>query len=546
MPKCLSRLPAAIVIALIAVTIGTVSAQTPSTKSSTASGNASSFPRPKTRPLKDLGSKVGLPALRSRATIVTTVGAGGRGRSLAKRRAVPRYPRPRARPSRFAPPPTLPRARRSAGAGRSRDSLSTLQNNLSKLCNGASKVPVEILHLGDSHTAADIFSGFLRDNFQRDFGAGGRGMLPVGLPFKYYGPKQIKVSAKKKWSHQSSFKRKHSGPFGITGFRAIAKSSKQRLVLATRKSPAFEMFKLEVRALEGGGDLNVKIGGWPTTRLSTQVGRYRSAGRAGMLHWIDPLRAADGRRLPYVEHTFYVGSGAKKVEVWPAGNGPIELLSWSVRRGRPGVLYHSQGVIGATAEIIRRWDRKLVHAQLDRLRPDLILLAYGTNEGFNDTLRVKSYTKNVRRALRDLRSASPSASIAIVAPPDAARVPKYCGKAARKQARCSALSSSEARNYTALLRAKSPALCRWHAPPKLARVRSVLKEIARTDGYFYWDWSKVMGGQCGTDKWTKVRPKLAHGDRVHLTNLGYKRSADALYKQLRGAASCPATRQGAS
>ena len=488
-------------------------------------------------------AKEGLSRTTGKTKIVTT-GSGSKRRTVRKvmRRQTPigRYPKPRPRPTPAIVEATSSSRASSRGARPSRETLSTLQNNLSKLCNGASKVPVEILHLGDSHSAADILTGYIRDNFQRDFGSGGRGMLPVGLPFKYYGPKQVKVTARKKWKHQSSFKKKHTGPFGITGFRASANSSKQRLVLATRKSPSFEMFKVEVRALDGGGDLNVKIGGWPTTRLSTRVGSHRTAGLAGMLHWIDPLRARSGRRLPYTEHTFYVGSGAKKVEIWPAGNGPVELLSWSLRRGQPGVLYHSQGVIGSTAELIHRWDRELVHAQLDRMRPDLIVMAYGTNEGFNDALNIKRYKRNVRRALSELRTASPSASIAIVAPPDAARLPRYCSKALRKRASCKSLSGSEQRNYRSLLRAKSPALCRWHAPPKLSKVRTALKRIADSNGYFYWDWSGVMGGQCGTDKWTKRSPRLAHGDRVHLTNKGYKHSADAFYAELRGRVSCPA------
>jgi hypothetical protein len=140
--------------------------------------------------------------------------------------------------------------------------------------------------------------------------------------------------------------------------------------------------------------------------------------------------------------------------------------------------------------------------------------------------------------VKQLPASATKSSIAIVAPPDSARIPRYCGKAVRKQASCRPLSANEQRNYRKLLRRKDRSLCRWHAPPKLARVRAALQRIARRNGVFYWDWSGVMGGQCGTDKWTRHRPKLAHGDRVHLTNRGYRRSADDLYAKLRGSVRC--------
>ena len=172
------------------------------------------------------------------------------------------------------------------------------------------------------------------------------------------------------------------------------------------------------------------------------------------------------------------------------------------------------------------------------LRPDLIVLAYGTNEGFNDRLDVSRYRHSVRRTLRTLKEAAPYASFAVAAPPDAARMPKHCPRAARKTATCRPLSDSERLNYQKMIRAKSPALCRWHAPPKLGQVRGVLAELARDEGYFYWDWSEVMGSSCGIEGWVKRKPKLAHGDRVHMTNRGYRRSADSLYKALRGDARC--------
>ena len=450
-----------------------------------------------------------------------------------------RLPRPPKRPASI-PREELPTIASSSIYDASSDTslLKPLRTNLMRLCNGESSVPVDVLHLGDSHTAGDVFTGYLRDRFQAEFGAGGRGMLPAGVPFKYYRPRQLKVSRKQSWKHQNSVRRKASGPFGITGFRAIGNKANQRLVLVSRTPDPFEMFKVEVRTRKDGGALKVMIGDAPAVMLSTRTTTYPHRSNGEFAHWTEPLRTRNGRSLPYVEHTFSVPRGARKVEVWPAGDGPVELLSWSLRGGRPGVLYHSQGVVGASAEIVKRWDRELVQAELSRLQPGLVLLAYGTNEGFNDRLDLSKYRHSVRRTLRTLREAAPYAAFAIAAPPDAARMPKHCPRSARKTASCRPLSRSEKLNYQKLIRAKSPDLCRWHAPPNLSRVRGVMAELANDEGYFYWDWSEVMGASCGIEGWVKRKPKLAHGDRVHLTNRGYKRSADFLYKALRGDARC--------
>src|SRR3546814_19419281 len=61
-------------------------------------------------------------------------------------------------------------------------------------------------------------------------------------------------------------------------------------------------------------------------------------------------------------------------------------LSWTVERNRPGVVLDSHGIVGATVRVAERWDRKTVAAELARRRPDMIVLAYGTNEGFDDAL----------------------------------------------------------------------------------------------------------------------------------------------------------------
>src|SRR5580698_8849556 len=53
--------------------------------------------------------------------------------------------------------------------------LAPVFEQLMRLNTGQSHDPVHILHFGDSHTAADEWTGGLRDLFQQRFGDGGSG-----------------------------------------------------------------------------------------------------------------------------------------------------------------------------------------------------------------------------------------------------------------------------------------------------------------------------------------------------------------------------------
>ena len=51
---------------------------------------------------------------------------------------------------------------------------------------GENAAPVHIIHWGDSHTAADDWTGGLRDLFRERFGDGGSGFSVAGHPFPGY------------------------------------------------------------------------------------------------------------------------------------------------------------------------------------------------------------------------------------------------------------------------------------------------------------------------------------------------------------------------
>jgi lysophospholipase L1-like esterase len=166
------------------------------------------------------------------------------------------------------------------------------------------------------------------------------------------------------------------------------------------------------------------------------------------------------------------------------------------------------------------------------MSPTLIILAFGTNEGFGPPDKLGDYQSVYESRLAQFRQSLPGASIVVVGPPDADRLPDYCGMrgASRETVGCRPLSGAEASDYSQLLRNRSRSLCQWHPPAGLEIVKAAQQQAARRQGAYFWDWSSVQGGACGADRW--VGQGLGRGDHVHMYEAGYQLSAEKLFAEL--------------
>ncbi|MEW5724872.1 MAG: hypothetical protein AB1896_17300, partial [Thermodesulfobacteriota bacterium] len=399
--------------------------------------------------------------------------------------------------------------------------------------------PVYILHLGDSHTAGGWFSGRLRLRFQQRFGSSGRGMMPPGEPFPWYFPFQVKVWQSPGWEVANSFRVRTPGLFGVTGFRTASARAGAVMRLECEEAQGFDLAEVEVAAGPEGGTLRISVDGRLVREVSTRSETVRA------------------RRI-----SLETQPGSRRLELTPAGDGPVELLAWTIQRRGPGLVYDSHGIVGATINIIGRWSPEVVRWELEHRPPSLIVLEYGGNEGFHDDLETEAYAKAFRMRLAFLKKAAPKASFLIIGPADGARLPGYClatveeidpalaadqdrpstearkalraGKGQAKDAvfDCLPLTREEIESYDRLLGAEDPVLCRWHQPPKLGVVREVQRAVAQAEGYPFWDWSTLMPGECGIHAWTEADPPLAAKDHVHLQKKGYVLSADTLFDLL--------------
>ena len=383
--------------------------------------------------------------------------------------------------------------------------LSGFYRALGQLKSGLREEPVTVLHLGDSHIAADRFSGDLRNLFQGRFGDAGRGMMMPGYPFPYYRARGVSFSKSGQWSASNSFSG-DPGPYGLSGVRLTAHQDGARLALEVDDGVA-EWAEVSFLRQPQGGDATVTFGGARHSVSTSGAGN-------------DVVRVR-------------IASKGRKLAVETKDKSPVSVLSWAVGQNRPGIRYVNFGIPGATADTPRRWDENLVSKGLANLKPDLIVLGYGTNEGFNDGLDTADYTKRVSELVARLKEGAPQASVLVIGPPDGARLPKFARSGKQARQHCGVLGEDEREAYSRLKASKSGKLARWHAPPSLSMVRASLKDVAQASGAYFWDWSKVMGGPCGIHEWANAEPPLAASDHVHLRSAGARRSAQALFDELR-------------
>lgn len=339
--------------------------------------------------------------------------------------------------------------------------------------------PLTVLHLGDSHISLDNFTRGLRTRWRDAYGDAGRGLMP-GVPFRYYAPDGFDAGMSGPWAIASSLPADASGPFGMQGFRISGSDTSAAMTLHAEHP----LTRTEIDAYGGPdtGAMLLKLGNAAALKLQTR------------------------RDVPGLVRLSVPAAEVRDVRISPAGSGAVHILGWSFSSSAaPGIRYDSFGVVAATASITSRWDRDVVRQQIATLKPDLVILGYGTNEGYDNGLDLDGYGRLVSGFVDLVEMAAPDASIALLGPFDGARqgTGAACGGG-------------------------------WATPPNLDGVRGVLRNLAAARGAFFWDGGAAMGGRCAANEWAEADPPLMYADRVHLRAAGAERLSAALWSALMG------------
>ncbi len=335
---------------------------------------------------------------------------------------------------------------------------------------------VNVLFWGASHTAADIWTGELRRRWSAELGEGGHGFV---FPFKWAPgsrAQDLVVEATKGWQvtrDRVDGERKVQA-LGMMGLVATSADPNDSSVVRTTTDNAlgreFNRLEIWLQSNPDGGTLRAEIDGKPQ-ELATK-------GDAGSA----------------IVHTFALAMGPHEIKLAPVGNGPVSVYGVVVERSTPGVVIDQLGIPGMRAEVLLHWREDVFRGLVARRKPDLVVLAYGTNDVGDENEPMETYLTNWRKVLLQVRTAAPDASCLIVGPTDR-------------------LAKDDKRTM-----------------PRTPAVIAAQRQVATEFRCAHWDPQAAMGGAGAMTTWTQAG--LTARDDVHLNRAGYEKIAALMDAEL--------------
>lgn len=420
----------------------------------------------------------------------------------------------------------------------------TLRPFFAKLAHAGTR-PVHILQIGDSHTAGDAITGAWRDILQQKYGSGGRGVLAPGRPYDGYITHGVTVTMSSGWKISSDFGASWSmpsPPLGLSAFTLTSQEDGATMALAAEPNEAFDRFTICGIMRRGAGRLTLHAG--PDT---------------ASFDLDSPTERPECR-------TMRLAQTATNADLTVSG-GPVTLTSWATFNDRGGVALSNLGVVGSQLVHWARTDDTVLTEEFTAYKPDLIVLAFGTNEGFAPRVNDFEYEATLRTQIGRIRRLAGNVPILLLGAPDAlsrrsemranttsGQPSPDCGApappAATPQPSVIETIVNRLRNGIGApaTEAEAPA-----APPPapvatgtsrgplfppagLKLVRDVQRRVAGQLNVAFWDWEARMGGRCTADRWVHVDPPLMRGDYVHYTLAGGREIAARLQHDLDKAA----------
>lgn len=324
---------------------------------------------------------------------------------------------------------------------------------------------VKVVHIGDSHVQADIYTGYVRNRLQEIFGLGGRGLVFPYSAARTHPPYDYRTAYQGHWLWARNIQPNPLVELGLMGVAIRTEDPGAGFRLVFTDSTVLldnTLLKIFYRPTQKNFDLSV---GFDPAQPPISL-----------------LPAVADKRLPYLEAM--LPYPPKRLDVWMRKSGTeqegFELHGISLETPADrGLLYHSVGVNGANFNSLLR--ESLMPLHLQSIQPDLVVIDISGNEYWGMPFNPTDFEAKLRGSINLVRSAAPLSSILVSCSQDI-----YYGY-------------------------QDVAAC----APAAALARRVAFDM---DCAFY-DYFAVAGGPNSMLKWLQYR--LAKWDRVHLTNEGY-------------------------
>ena len=340
---------------------------------------------------------------------------------------------------------------------------------------------VDIVHIGDSHIQADLFSGTVRQKLQLKFGNAGRGLLFPYHVAKSNEPASYRTTSNTIWESKRNVFHEKPLPIGISGFTIGTTSALAEINLAVKDQPGlgYSFTKFTLFQEKGLSNYDITI----CDEINCERGIFRSSDVS-----IGPFAS----ELKFDKPISQIILRNRNSDT--LNQKTTRIYGMLLENDSAGVLYNMIGVNGS--EYRHYVKSKYFTEQMSYLNADLVIISLGTNEAFSQNFDKVLFVRNIDTLITKIKSANPNASILLTTPADSFR-------------------------KTRKGRVKNPDM----QQARLAIINSCLQ-----NNLPYWDLYEVMGGYGSMGKWFVAQ--LSAKDRVHFNAKGYKIQGDLFYQAL--------------
>ena len=158
---------------------------------------------------------------------------------------------------------------------------------------------------------------------------------------------------------------------------------------------------------------------------------------------------------------------------------------------------------------------------------NLVVLAYGTNEGNQKPFNPVAYRGLLEKSVQQLRNAFPNAACLLIAPGDRGiLIPKSKTQKIKRKGFRKGKTKAEASQKAN--RVKRVPLNLFAYSRIHQKIGDIQKEVASQNGCQAWSMFEAMGGMMSSYTWARGEPKLMAPDLIHFTSKGYEQLARIL------------------
>ena len=341
-----------------------------------------------------------------------------------------------------------------------------------------------VVHIGDSHIQPDGNTGRVRELFQKKYGDAGRGLI---IPFRMAGtnePRDYVIKSEDSFVRARLLQMPWPTKMGFTGISLHPESYTFSITLSVKSPCGFF-------TILSSGDLKLQ------------------------------KVESDGMDIKFVSEKvpngIDVSLDADCTEMTLTMEGrDVNIFGFNLQNDNNGVLYHSIGNNGAAYSSYNSLPK--FGESIANLRPDLVILALGTNEAFGK-VNEAAFEAQIETTIKSIRSQSPDVKFLLVTPSECQRSvysTTYTGKGRRRRAK----------------KVKS-----FQVNRNVKTIRDIIIKFGKKHNIPVYDFYEVAGGEGASAKW--LSDKLLNTDRIHRTWSGYEVEGELIYQALSDALERP-------